>query len=134
MSTKKDNSLILNEIKSHYNFKKDSHFANFLGIAPTTLSSWHTRQSFDYDLVYAKCEAIDGNWLLTGKGAMLKDDRDLPILEDPQEPYEISPAQTIKDLRETIKAQRKTIETLELMLENNKQGAKRFSDTDTPGV
>ena len=74
MRIKKDNSLIINEIKSYYGFKKDTDFANFLGIAPTTLASWHKRNSFDYELIFAKCEDIDANWLLSGQGSMLKSD------------------------------------------------------------
>lgn len=72
MSIVSDKTLIINAIKSHYGFTKDREFANFLGIKPTTLSSWYARNSFDYELVYAKCKDIDGNWLLTGEGNMLK--------------------------------------------------------------
>ena len=45
MNTKINKSLILNEIKSYYNFVSDSEFAKFLGIKPQTLSSWHTRNA-----------------------------------------------------------------------------------------
>lgn len=72
MSMLLDKSLILNEIKSHYKFKSDAEFARFLDIKPQTLSSWYSRNTFDIDLIYAKCEDISGDWLLTGKGSMLK--------------------------------------------------------------
>lgn len=72
MSTINDKSLILNEIKFHLGFNKDSDFARFLGIKPQTLSTWHSRNTFDIELVYAKCEQIDANWLLGGGGPMLK--------------------------------------------------------------
>jgi len=49
-----DRKHILNEIKSTYKFKKDSEFARFLGIKPQTLASWHSRNTFDIDLLYAK--------------------------------------------------------------------------------
>lgn len=129
MSTKKNNSLILNEIKSHYKFKKDSHFADFLGIAPTTLSSWHSRNSFDYELVYAKCGDIDGNWLLTGEGPMLRKDRDATsLVNEPRVDYgkmeTIGPAQTIKDLRDSIAAHKKTIEVLEALLKTKRRNVK----------
>ena len=65
-------SLILNEIKLHYNIKSDTDFAKFLGIKPQVLSNWKSRNSIDYDLIYTKCLDIDANWLLTGKGNMLK--------------------------------------------------------------
>lgn len=68
-----DKYLILNEIKNHLGFKKDSDFANFLGIKQNTLSTWKSRNVIDYDLIIAKCDGIDANWLLTGKGSMLKE-------------------------------------------------------------
>ena len=67
-----DKRLILNNIKNHLGFKKQSEFAKFLGIAPTTLSSWYARNTFDMNLVYSKCSFLNTNWLLTGEGEMLK--------------------------------------------------------------
>lgn len=66
--------IILDAIKNHYKFKSNTEFAAFLGIAPQTLSSWYSRDSIDYDLIYAKCVDIDANWLITGQGEMLKSD------------------------------------------------------------
>ena len=67
-----DKSLILKEIKTHYNFKTDSEFADYLGIKQNTLSNWVSRNSIDYERIIAKCEEINGDWLLTGEGNMLK--------------------------------------------------------------
>ena len=72
MNTKINKSLILNEIKSYYNFVSDSEFAKFLGIKPQTLSSWHTRNTFDIELLYSKCENINAEYLLTGIGDIEK--------------------------------------------------------------
>ncbi len=72
MSTKKIKSLILNDIKSYFKFKSDAEFARFLEIKPQTLSTWHSRNTFDTELIYAKCEVIDANWLLTHDGPMIK--------------------------------------------------------------
>jgi hypothetical protein len=66
--------IILDAIKNHYGFKSNTEYAIFLGIAPQTLSSWYSRNSFDYELIYARCVDIDANWLLTGSGPMLKSD------------------------------------------------------------
>lgn len=68
--TKKDR---LEAIIEHYSDGKPTVFARFLGIAPSTISSWLTRDTFDYDLIFAKCEMISPEWLLSGKGSMLKD-------------------------------------------------------------
>ncbi|ROH98375.1 helix-turn-helix transcriptional regulator [Chryseobacterium sp. G0240] len=67
-----DKSLILNLIKLHYKFKTDSDFAKFLDISPQMLANWKTRNTIDYDLIYTKCVDIDANWLLTGKGDMIR--------------------------------------------------------------
>ncbi|WP_313261935.1 helix-turn-helix domain-containing protein [Sphingobacterium sp.] len=68
----KDKSLILNKIKLHYGFKTDAQFAKFLGIKPNSLSNWYSRNTMDYELVFSKCDEIDGNWIFTGEGDMLK--------------------------------------------------------------
>lgn len=67
-----DKSQILKDLKAHYRFKSETDFAMFLGISVQTLSSWHRRNTFDIDLLYAKCIGIDGNFLLTGKGNIEK--------------------------------------------------------------
>ena len=67
-----DKGLILSEIKSHYGLKTDADFARFLGIKPQTLASWYTRNSFDIELLYAKCVDIEPDWLLSGSGHMLR--------------------------------------------------------------
>lgn len=53
-------------------------FADKLGVKPQTVSSWITRNTFDIDLIYAKCSDINANWLLTGEGDMLKSDHKTP--------------------------------------------------------
>ncbi len=83
---KKDNKLILNNIKSHYNFKSDAEFARFLGIAPNTLSNWYSRNTMDYELIITKCEELNANWLLTGKGDMLLAHNAM-ILNEPESEY-----------------------------------------------
>lgn len=70
--TMTDKVLILNELKKFYNFKKELDFANFLEIKPQTLSSWYKRNTFDIELIFAKCKEINADWLFTGKGEMLR--------------------------------------------------------------
>lgn len=72
MFTIMDKTLMLKQIKSHLALKKDTDFADFLGIKPQTLSSWYTRNTFDYELLYAKCLWINPHWLMTGEGDMVK--------------------------------------------------------------
>lgn len=63
---------ILNEIKSYLGFSKDADFARFLGISPQTLSSWHRRNMYDIDILYAKCVDINPEYLISGRGDMLR--------------------------------------------------------------
>lgn len=67
-----DSKLILKEIKKHYKFKNDIDFASFLGVSPSTLNTWRRRNRFDIELIHSKCTDIDSNWLLSGKGTMIK--------------------------------------------------------------
>jgi hypothetical protein len=50
----------------------DSEFARFLEIKPQTLATWHSRNTFDINIIYSKCYEISPDFLLTGKGEMLR--------------------------------------------------------------
>ena len=62
----------LEALIAHYSDGKPTRFAKHIGVAPSTISTWLARDSFDYDLLFAKCEAVSPEWLLIGKGPMLK--------------------------------------------------------------
>lgn len=66
---------ILNRLKEAYNIQKDIELANLLGISKSTLSNWVSRDSLDYDKVFSKCEHINIDWLLTGRGSMLRENQ-----------------------------------------------------------
>ncbi|WP_442589186.1 LexA family transcriptional regulator [Pedobacter sp. AW31-3R] len=55
----------MNKIKLKYNLKSNVELASFLEIGPTTLSSWYSRNSIDYDKVIAKCVGVSLDWLLS---------------------------------------------------------------------
>lgn len=74
-----DKLLILNKIQEHYGYKKDAQFAEFLGIPAQNLSKWKLRNTYDVELVYTKCTEINPEWLLTGKGPMLKSDMAIAV-------------------------------------------------------
>lgn len=67
-----DKSLILNKIKEHLDIRFDRSFANFLGIKTTTLAMWHSRNTYDVELLFNKCEFLNPEYLITGEGEMLK--------------------------------------------------------------
>ena len=67
-----------------YSDGKPSVFAKYIGVAPSTISSWLSRDTLDYDLIFAKCENISSDWLLTGKGEMIKSNPNIQILNEPK--------------------------------------------------
>lgn len=77
----------LEAIIAHYSDGKPSVFAKMIGVAPSTISSWLSRDTIDYDLLFAKCEKLSSDWLLTGEGNMLRDD-DLPVAHPVASPKE----------------------------------------------
>ena len=115
---KVDKSLILKKIKSALGYEKDVEFANFLGISPQTLASWYSRNTYDFEILYAKCINIDANFLFTGKGAMfLKKDSIENFSEacDTDKKCEkcIEKERLIVSLQNTIDIQSKLIKCLE---------------------
>ena len=72
---------VLNRLKEAYNIQKDTDLAGLLGISKSTLSNWVSRDSLDYDKVFSKCEHINIDWLLTGRGSMLKSEG-VPLMGD----------------------------------------------------
>jgi len=93
-----DKALILNKIKEHYSFKSDAAFARFLEIKPQTLATWYSRNTFDIELLYAKCEGIDGNFLLSGNGEILRNS----LSESKNEPKKVETDKEIERLKDKI--------------------------------
>ena len=62
----------IERLKTGLNLSSDNALAELLGISKTTLSNWKSRNSIDIPLVFSKCEQISIDWLLTGRGSMLK--------------------------------------------------------------
>ena len=61
----------------HYSNGNKTQFASRLGVSPQGVSTWLKRNTFDSELIFSKCENVSAQWLLTGKGSMLKDN-DIP--------------------------------------------------------
>ena len=58
---------------NHYADGNKARFPTMLGIKPQTLSMWLSRNSFDAELLFSRCEDLSGDWLLSGgKGEMLR--------------------------------------------------------------
>ena len=63
---------MLSALIQHFSAGNKAQFAKLLGITPQTVSTWLARNTFDADRIFAYCEGVNGNWLLSGKGDMLK--------------------------------------------------------------
>ena len=63
-------SEVLNTLINYYDKGNKSQFAKRIGVKAQTINTWLSRDTFDADLLYAKCEGIDANFLLSGKGDM----------------------------------------------------------------
>lgn len=106
----------LEAIIAHYSDGKPSVFARLIGVAPSTISSWLSRDTMDYDLLFAKCEMLSPNWLLTGEGEMLRnegDEKALCIQNSQDSPIIGHLLTTIKEQAEEIGRLKARIEELE---------------------
>ena len=66
-----DKTKMLEGLIRHYTKGNKAQFAKFLGVSAQTISAWIARNTFDAELIYAKCRYINSSWLLTGEGPML---------------------------------------------------------------
>ena len=70
----------LEAIIDYYSDGKPSVFAKYIGVAPSTISSWLSRDTLDYDLIFAKCENISSDWLLTGTSDAIDTDAIMKLI------------------------------------------------------
>jgi len=107
-----DKSLILNDIKRHLNIRFDKEFAVFLEIKTTTLSMWYKRNTYDVELLFKKCDFLNPEWLLTGKGEMLKDMEEVQnVVNEPGENYGPDYKELYFNAKYTIEVQKELIES-----------------------
>ena len=60
-------------IINYYTDGNKARFAAIIGVKPQTINTWATRNTFDAELIYSKCDGISGDWLLgNGEGDMIK--------------------------------------------------------------
>jgi|SRR3990170_1216998 len=83
-----ESSLIIQRLKKAYNLKTNNDLANFLNKKAPTISSWKKRNSIDWDLIFSKCGDLNINWLVTGKGSMLLNADEKPlVIKEPDISY-----------------------------------------------
>ena len=92
-----DKKRMLEAIIDHFANGNKSQLARILDITPQAVSTWLSRNTFDQELIYAKCENINPDWLLTGRGSMLREkDETIQVLYNPKVPDKHIEQQSIK--------------------------------------
>lgn len=67
-----DKTARLQKLILYYCSGNKTKFAEKLGIKPQTLAAWETRNTLNYDQIFAKCENLSAKWLLSGEGEMFE--------------------------------------------------------------
>ncbi|MFI3296559.1 MAG: LexA family transcriptional regulator [bacterium] len=86
---------LIKALVSHYGEGKSSRFAEKLSVKPQTISTWIARNTWDIDLIFANCDNISAEWLLTGEGEMLKKERKKD--KEPTISASIAPAKEVNE-------------------------------------
>ncbi len=66
---------MLEMLIQHYTNGNKAQFSKVLGVSAQTISAWISRNTYDAELIYTKCRDVDPQWLLTGEGPMLRNDK-----------------------------------------------------------
>lgn len=69
-----DKNKRLERLVEYYGNGNKSHFAKILGVKAQTINTWLSRNTYDTELIFAKCDNINASWLLTGEGNMLNNE------------------------------------------------------------
>lgn len=70
-------------IINYYTDGNKAKFAAIIGVKPQTINTWVSRNSFDAELIYSKCDGISGDWLLSGGlGDMIKNNSSATVTGD----------------------------------------------------
>lgn len=97
-------SEIIERLKTFFCVQQNNDLAVLLGINQSTISTWKSRNTIDWDLIIAKCEKINLNWLVTGKGEMLSEE--LSYVETAKRIAYMT-VDTIPDIKESVDSQQK---------------------------
>jgi hypothetical protein len=59
-------NLILDRICAYYQLDRKKDLADKLGVKPTVISNWLSRNTIDWNLIFTKCEDISFDYLIKG--------------------------------------------------------------------
>ena len=58
---------------NYYSEGNKARFSAHIGVKPQTVSAWISRNTFDAEVLYAKCVGVSADWLLSnGTGEMIR--------------------------------------------------------------
>ncbi len=94
---------ILARLKQALGVSTDVELGIALRVKKTTLSNWRTRNSIDFNAVFAVCEHINIDWLIFGRGNSSLESSNIEELPHSELFYRVlDQAQEIGRLRERI--------------------------------
>lgn len=117
MLTDEQKRKMVEALREHLGIFTHADFARKMGISPQNAYAWLQRGAFNAELVAVKCPEISGDWLLTGKGPMLKAERDAAPAAVPCNPDELKRLvdAITEEQKLAAKAMAQTDKVLELM-------------------
>jgi hypothetical protein len=77
---------MLDRIKYALRIPTDAALSRHLGVTPSVLSSWRSRNAIRYDLVIGKIANVSYHWMITGEGEIFC----VPPIIDPTESEKIA--------------------------------------------
>ena len=105
-----DKNKMLEQLIAHFCGGNKARFASMVGISPQALSMWFSRESFDAEAIYNALEEVSGDWLLSGKGEMLKSDS--LLVNQSEEVKRLQ--QEVNNLRKGLNSSRKIVVELDV--------------------
>lgn len=64
---------IINRLKLALSLPTDNALSDYLGIGKAALSNWKRRNTIDFLLIFSKCEHLNLDWVVMGRGGMYID-------------------------------------------------------------
>lgn len=135
---------MLEAMIKHYTNGNKSQMAKMLGVSSQCISSWLSRDTFDQELIYAKCDSINPGWLLSGIGSMLLEKEETEQYDDQSRELDTNIHKSsiyynmykeerakVESQAEQIGALKQTIRQLEEKIEEDPQGDTAGTENDS---